>query len=239
MLIKSGCNHLQFSLFSAHCDNFLPKIFQKNCVQLNKSNQIKKEKKMESIVSLSIIIKIASICLQICTFIGITILLITTCCKKLSTEESDTDVRGINVYIQSAFVQSAKFQLNILHQDLKPKVSKETIKSPAQKRAIAKIKQGEMIPANQSETIDDAISNWGTVQKIERKMPLKKGRQKKITEDIDNEFICSWLFKDVRWGCWVASSRDVRARQRNVLVDAQMSLLISIEFVVCQFHIRL
>uniref|UniRef100_A0AAF5RU63 Uncharacterized protein n=1 Tax=Wuchereria bancrofti TaxID=6293 RepID=A0AAF5RU63_WUCBA len=61
---------------------------------------------------------------------------------------------------------------------LKPKVSKETIKSPAQKRAIAKIKQGEMIPANQSETIDDAISNWGTVQKIERKMPLKKGRQK-------------------------------------------------------------
>ncbi|VDM09856.1 unnamed protein product [Wuchereria bancrofti] len=31
-----------------------------------------------------------------------------------------------------------------------------------------------MIPANQSETIDDAISNWGTVQKIERKVPLKK-----------------------------------------------------------------
>ncbi|VIP00042.1 Uncharacterized protein BM_BM1122 [Brugia malayi] len=63
-------------------------------------------------------------------------------------------------------------------QELKPKVSKETIKSPAQRRAIAKIREGEMIPANQSETIDDAISNWGAVQKVERKLPLKKKRQK-------------------------------------------------------------
>ncbi|KAK6113944.1 hypothetical protein QQG55_53840 [Brugia pahangi] len=109
---------------------------------------------MESIASLSIIIEIAFICLQICTFIEITMLLITTCCKKLSTEENNTV------------------------QELKPKVSKETIKSPAQRRAIAKIREGEMIPANQSETIDDAISNWGAVQKVERKVPLKKKRQK-------------------------------------------------------------
>ncbi|VDN83124.1 unnamed protein product [Brugia pahangi] len=105
---------------------------------------------MESIASLSIIIKIASICLQNCTFIRITMLLITTCCKKLSTEKSDTV------------------------QELKPKVSKETIKSPAQRRAIAKIREGEMIPANQSETIDDAMSKWEAVQKVERKVPLKK-----------------------------------------------------------------
>ncbi|EFO17647.2 hypothetical protein LOAG_10849 [Loa loa] len=98
---------------------------------------------MESTLPVSIIIKIASICLQICAFTGITVLLITTCCKKGSAEESETD------------------------RNLKPKVSREIMKSSAQRRAIAKIREGQMTPASEGETVDDAISNWGNVQKVE------------------------------------------------------------------------
>uniref|UniRef100_A0A915PPD5 Uncharacterized protein n=1 Tax=Setaria digitata TaxID=48799 RepID=A0A915PPD5_9BILA len=98
---------------------------------------------MEPILLLSIMIKIAFICLQICIITGTTVLLATTCFKRDSLEEEDSA------------------------EDLRPKPSQEVMKSPAQKAAIAKIRQGQMMPANQNETVDDAISNWGNVQKIE------------------------------------------------------------------------
>uniref|UniRef100_A0A1I7VQ47 Uncharacterized protein n=1 Tax=Loa loa TaxID=7209 RepID=A0A1I7VQ47_LOALO len=137
---------------------------------------------MESTLPVSIIIKIASICLQICAFTGITVLLITTCCKKGSAEESETDVRGSNLssfyrpllmYTSKAHLCKAVQTFHIIEQsapevrNLKPKVSREIMKSSAQRRAIAKIREGQMTPASEGETVDDAISNWGNVQKVE------------------------------------------------------------------------
>ncbi|OZC09041.1 hypothetical protein X798_03972 [Onchocerca flexuosa] len=98
---------------------------------------------MESILLLPIIIKTASICLQTCIYIGITVLLIITCCKKDSIDEENAD------------------------EALKPQISSEITKSPAQQAAIEKIREGQMTPAGQNQTIDDAISNWGAVQKVE------------------------------------------------------------------------
>ncbi|KAM3727231.1 Lactaldehyde dehydrogenase [Dirofilaria immitis] len=79
-----------------------------------------------------------------------TMLLTITCRKKDSIEEENTD------------------------DDLKPDRTKEMMMSPAQRAAIEKIREGQMTPANQSETIDDAISNWGAVQKIERASRIRR-----------------------------------------------------------------
>uniref|UniRef100_A0A8R1TQQ3 Uncharacterized protein n=1 Tax=Onchocerca volvulus TaxID=6282 RepID=A0A8R1TQQ3_ONCVO len=98
---------------------------------------------MESILLLPVIIKIASICLQTCIFIGITVLLTITCRKKDSFDEENED------------------------EALKPQMNSEVMKSPAQQAAIEKIREGQMTPAGQNQTIDDAISNWGAVQKVE------------------------------------------------------------------------
>lgn len=91
-----------------------------------------------------LIIDISFICLQTCVTVGIASLLTTTCCNRDSSSEELSD-----------------------HGAVKPKVSKEVFKTPEQKAALAKIKAGKMRPANQNETVEEAESNWGAVQKIE------------------------------------------------------------------------
>ncbi|VDK89172.1 unnamed protein product [Litomosoides sigmodontis] len=115
-------------------------------LQLHCNTFKKISKRMESIHLLAIIMKILFICMQISTFTGIALPLITMCCRKGLSEESSID------------------------RNLKPKVSREVMNTPEQRNAIKKIKEGQMTAANENETVDDAVSNWGAVQKMERKV---------------------------------------------------------------------